>query len=331
MKKLIFTTAVLLLFGSCTVTKQNKSDYSSSLQGGEGYNQIGQVTKARENKKDETKKNNVPSTMVLTQKQSDYNPYRNPREEYIKTGRDFANSYEGINCEEEIEYIKTAKNIYYSDTSSLSSRRESIIGLGRINCQEVIDFLIDVLKNDTSTDLCYDVLLCLGWYRAKSTIPFLVEFSKNVDVFFVNKIAITLCVMEEFDIAASILDRVCLNEDGSISKDCVIAYEYAGKSELTKSFWLSEWNKKDNDKDRMFGIAMKLVEHGIYDIPFPVIKETLYSTERYKRHSALSGLAAIATDEALSLIQNCINDSDVVIANHAKSIIFNLKNGRIKK
>ena len=133
--------------------------------------------------------------------------------------------------------------------------------------------------------------------------------------------------MEEFELAASILDRVCFNEDGSVNKVCIAAYEYAGRDELVRNFWLSEW-KKDPDEESKFGIALKLTEYGIYDIPFSILKETLQGTDTYRRYSAIHGLAAIATEEALELIQNCMNDMDIVVANYAKFVITCLKEGR---
>ena len=267
----------------------------------------------------------------FSQQEGDYNRFRHSREEYIQTGRDIFDSYKYIDCNE--KEIKTDIginiSIFYSDTSSIESKREAMQDLGHTNCEEVIDFYIDVLNNDTSREIRKDALLYLGWLRAKSSIPFLLGATKNNnDLAFVNKIAITLCVMEEFDMAASILDEVCFNEDGSVNRDCIIAYEYAGKTELARNFWLSEWDKHDDDESTFY-IALKLTEYGVYDISFPVIKENLlYNTDKWRRHSALSGLAAIATEEALELIQNCTNDNDFVVADYAKFIIAELKKGR---
>jgi len=266
----------------------------------------------------------------FSQEEGKYNRFRHSREEYIEIGRDMFDSYKDIDCDD-IE-VRVSKNLdistYYSDTSSFESKREAMHSLGHTNCPEVIDFYVDILNNDTSTVMRNDALLYLGWLRAKSSIPSLLEAAKqNNDISFVNRIAITLCVMEEFDRAASILDKVCFNGDGSVAKECIIAYAYAGRDELVKNYYLSEW-EKNNNEDSKFHIALKLTEYGVYDITFSVIKEALNSTHTYKRVSALYGLAAIATEEALELIHICTSDKDIVVSNTSKSILTSLKEER---
>jgi hypothetical protein len=133
--------------------------------------------------------------------------------------------------------------------------------------------------------------------------------------------------MEEFDLAASVLDQICFNEDGSVKKDCIGTYAFAGRDELVKNYYLSEW-EKNLDEETKFRVALRLTEYGIYDITFPIIKQALSSNETYERVSALYGLAAIATAEAIELIQNCNNDKDIVVANTSKWIMNDLKKER---
>ena len=258
-----------------------------------------------------------------------YNRFRHSREEYIEIGRDLAHS-NSIDCNEKEAKvnINLYKSIFYSDTVSVESKQDALYNLSHTNCQEVIDFYENIIKNDAIQNMRNDALLYLGWLRAKSSIPFLLEVAKKEnDLKFVIEIASTLCVMEEFELAVSVLDEICFNEDGSIKKNCIYAYEYAGKDELVRNYWLSEW-EKENDDEEKFGIALRLIRHGIYDISFPIIKEALFTSNTYKRKSALSGLAAIATEEAIELIQNCVNDEDIVVANFAKFIITCLEEGR---
>ena len=267
----------------------------------------------------------------FAQQEGDYNRFRHSREEYIEIGRELAKSYiRDIDCnDKEIRTdISDYKSIFYSDTSSVESKREALHGLVYTNCQEVIDFYVDITKNDLNQEIRKDALLYLGWLRAKSSIPFLLEIAKKENnLAFIVEIATTLCVMEEFELASFILDKVCFKEDGSVKKECIGTYAFVGKDELVKNFYLSEW-EKDNNEEQKFEIALRLTEYGVYDITFSVIKEALFSTHTYKRHSAISGLAAIASEEALELIQSCINDNDIVVANYAKFVILCLKEGR---
>ena len=271
-------------------------------------------------------------TTAFAQQEGIYNPFRHTREEFIAEGRKLLDSnIRNIDCnEKEVKSdINMSKTIFYSDTSSVETKRDAMRYLAYTNCQEVIDFYVGILNNDTSEEMHSDALLYLGWIRATSSIPFLLEFSKRKnDLSFLNNIAKTLCVMEEFELAGSVLDKVCFNEDGSIKAGCISAYAFAGRDVLVKNFYLSEW-KKDYDEDRKFGIALRLTEYGIYDFTFSIIKEALLdTTNTYKRVSALYGLAAIATEEALELIQNCTDDKDMIVANCAKSIVVQLNKGR---
>jgi len=261
-----------------------------------------------------------------------YNRFRHSIEERIIIARDLLSSYRDTEIDCNTKDVKTdtdmSKSIYYSDTASIESKQDALRELVHINCQEVIDFYVNILKTDPNKKLRHDAILYLGWLEAKSTIPVLLEAAKKENEFyFVKRIATTLWIMEEFDLAASLLDRVCFNEDGSVNKDCIEMYESVGRLELTRNFWLSEW-EKDNDENRKLTIALKLTKHGVYDISFPVIKEALESSDTYKRRSAINGLATIASEEALGLIQNCMNDDDIVVANYAKSVITSLKEGR---
>jgi len=260
-----------------------------------------------------------------------YNRFRHTREEHIIIAKELTDSYKNIeidcNDEEIRSETKTYKSIYHSDTASIESKQDVLRELVHINCQEVIDFYVDILHNDPNKQIKADAILYLGWLNAKSNIPVLLEVAKKENnLRFANRIAFTLCLMEEFELAASILDRVCFNEDGSVNKDCIENYEYAGREELVRNYWLSEW-EKDNDENRKLTIALHLTKHGAYDISFSVIKEALEGTDTYKRRSAINGLATIASEEALELIQNCMNDEDVVVANYAKSVITSLKEG----
>ena len=120
-----------------------------------------------------------------------YNRFRYPREDYIQAGRDRLDSY-NIDCNAENVRIITNlyKSIYYSDTSSMESKQDALCSLGHTNCKEVIDFYVDIFKEDSNQEMRYDALKYLGWLRAKSSIPFLMEaVQKDNDVYFVNKIA----------------------------------------------------------------------------------------------------------------------------------------------
>jgi HEAT repeat protein len=269
---------------------------------------------------------------AFTQEEGTYNRFRHSREEYIAVGRDLGKSNNmDIDCnDEEVRAdINESKSIFYSDTSSVEEKSDALWNLGHIKCQEVIDFYEDIIKNNPNQKMRKDALLYLGWLRATSGIPFLLEVAKKENnLFFVIEIAATLCVMEEFELAALILDKVCFDGKGKVKEECIGAYAFAGRNELVKNYFLSEW-EKDNDEETKFRIALILTKYGIYDITFPIIKETLInSTHTYKRHSAISGLAAIATEEAIELIQNCINDNDIVVANYAKFVMLCLKEGR---
>jgi len=267
-------------------------------------------------------------TTAFAQQEGTYNRFRHLRDEFIAVGKDLFDSYKDTDCEEARTDINISKTIFYSDTSSVESKRDVMRWLGHTNCQEVIDFYINILNNDPNKEIRSDAVLYLGWLRAKSSIPHLLETAKKGnDLAFVVEIAGTLCVMEEYDMAASILDKVCFNEDGSVKKYCIGTYEYAGREKLARNFWLLEW-EKDNDEDSKFGIALQLVKNGIYDITFPIIKETVLGIDRNKRKAALTALGAIATEEALELIENCMNDEDFMIASDAKFIMDCLKEGR---
>jgi hypothetical protein len=269
------------------------------------------------------------SYIGFSQKDCDHNPYQHQREEYIQTGREIFNSYKDINCKEVEELIKTAKEIYYSD-QSLASKRDAIGQLGKVNCQVVVDFFIDIVIKESSEQIRYDAIQYLGWIRAKSSIPFLLDFvKKDISKEEKFKIALSLCVMEEYDLAIQIISPFCYDHDGFVLEECIHIYEFAGKTEDAKKYY--ERYFENADKDHLLFVACKLAEYGNHEKAYPILIDALNSGDQEKMHSALFGLATIGDEKAFQLIQEQTKSKNNFIAQRSQFILNYIKRERERR
>jgi hypothetical protein len=165
---------------------------------------------------------------ATAQKCKKYNPYQHTREEYIQTGKEMFESYQYTDCEIRKEQIDECMRLYYSDTSCIP-KHHVIWYLGKVNCPEVIEFYMDVISKDTSERVRCDAIQYLGWLRAEKSIPFLTEYADQTNSLKEkSQIALTLCVMEKYDLALNILDSFCYDENGILKGNCIGIYSFVG-------------------------------------------------------------------------------------------------------
>ena len=324
MKKLISTTAVLLLFVSCTVTKQNSSDYSSSLQGRKGYNQTGQVTHTSENKNIKTKKNTVSSTTVSAQEKADYNPYRYEERKTVQ---------EQINAEEyqkflveECDTLELQTWIEHYNTTKVTQFLWDIL---YYNCSEGIDYAIDLINTSPDEDARKVAISSLGFKRHYDAIPLLLSHVKK-EISSDEKIIVgsTLALLDKKVEALEILNCNCYGRD-DMNDDCIYTYFHSFDKATAIKYFEHYFNKPETQLEA----ASWLATCGIYDKTFPLFVKFLETNTKYERATVYSlvGLATIGTDEAFDIIKQKANNSTGLIARTATQILDERMKERSKK
>ena len=323
MEKIILTTVILLLCISCAVTKQEKLGYSADK---ENYNQTVQTTQAGTHKESGENKNTASaSASVQGTTDSDYNPYRHAREEYIKTGEEFFEEFQNVNCEENKELIQSYINVYYNEKSSNQEIEMAFSIIGQAYCPEIIDFFIEVVAIDSSEKVRCDAIQKLGWLRAKSAVPILRDhLSKDISDYEKACIGSCLTGIGEWDLAQQALNSVCFCKDNDFIDKCLWSYYIIGNESAIRYFnYFLEF-----PESRVWA-ANYLAELGEYEKTFPIFVESIDSGKNIIL--SILGLAIIGTEDALRLIEEQTQNKNEIIAKKAQEILRNFDMGRRKK
>ena len=321
MKKIIFTTAILFLFVSCTVTKQEKAyntSYQHTIDNSMQTVSVGtaQVEKHKENKSETSNNTNASSALTQKKTDNDYNPYQHQREEYIKTGEEFFEEFKKVDCENEEtrKYIENAINGY--NNGKYIGTEFGIISqfLGKMYCPEIIAFFEEVVKKDSSETVRCDAIQKLGWLRAINSVPTLME-QLNKDISDYEKACIGSCltIIGEWKLAETALNSVCFCKDDDIQNKCLWSYYTIGNESAIRYF-----NYFFDFPESKLWAALFLARLGEYEKTFPVFVEAIHNKTGI--NAALYGLAAIGTEESFLLIKEQIQNENEMIAKTAKWI-----------
>ena len=339
MKKIIFITAILLLLVSCTVTKQKKSENQSHQQQVENSTQSAdldkttQTTKPQENKSETSNNTNFSTALSQKKKDSDYNPYQHQREEYIKTGEEFFEGFKKVDCdnEETQKFIDDAIDGYNNGKYTGTAFGEISNYLGKMYCPEIIAFFEEVVKKDTSEAVRCDAIQKLGWLRATSSVPVLMEqLSKNISDYEKACIGSCLTVIGEWDLAETVLNSACFckdygiirMDDHDIRSKCMWSYYIIGNESSIKFF--NSWFEQEEGFLKV-SIAVILAELGEYEKTYPIFIEAIHSDIPNYVYESIRGLAVIGTEEALRLIEIQTQNKNEIIAKEAQGVIGNFK------
>jgi len=331
MKKIIFTTTILVLFVSCTVTK-NTARHSVLVSASPAIDKGAcPLVKAHndENTKSSEVKQEASSTSALTQEKADYNPYRyeekKAAQEQIR-----ADGYKGflaMECDASqlqifMEKYNTTKDVLFL---------YGINGCG--NCPEIIDFAIDLVNTSPDKEARKIAIVMLGSRMYYDVIPLLFNHVKK-DISSDEKIAVAsaLAILGKKKEALEIFDCNCYNMN-DMDDDCTLAYlEFFDKETAIKYF-----EHYFNKPETQLKAASWLAGLGVYDKTFPLFVEFLENNTTYERGTvySLCGLAAIGTEEAFEIIKKYARDDGSVdgglISGTAIRILNRIKEGREKK
>jgi len=341
MKKIIFTTTILVLFVSCTVTKNTarhsaldaessanntspqpspkEREQSPSFGGVRG----GDSRNAKNAKNAETKQNTVSST-AQTQEKSDYNPYgyeeRKAEQEQIRV--DGYKEFLAKECDvlqlqiwqEQYNTSKDAQFLVYIN--------------GYSNCPEVIDFAIDLINTSPDKESRKIAIGMLGFRRYYDAIPLLLNHVKK-DISSDEKIAVAtaLTILDKKTEALEIFDCNCYNMD-NMDNTCVYYYFNMFDKTTALKYFEHYFNKPQTQLEAACWLAMC----GVYDKTFPLFVKFLENNTTYSRgiDYSLVGLAAIGTEEALEIIKQQTKNNTSLIARSAVHTLDVIK-GRWRK
>ena len=315
MKKLMFTTAILLLCISCAVTKQEKLGYSADK---ENHNQTVQATQAGTHKESGENKNTASasaSASVQKTTDSDYNPFRYSEEWKNREEQVAIETYQEFLVKECDTMLLHSFMEDYNTTNDFRSLY-AINGLG--NCPEVIDYIINIINTSSDKEARKYAIGMLGFRRCYDAIPFLLNHAKK-DILPDEKIAIavTLNILDEKTEAFNMFNCNCYLID-NMDYYCVKYYIDLSDRSISLKYFDYYLNKPHTQIEA----ASYLAKLGFCDKVFPVFAEFLKNNTAYQRETeiALLGLATIWTEEAFELIRIQTQSKNEKIAKRAQEI-----------
>jgi len=252
------------------------------------------------------------------QSDMDYNPYQHAREEYIKTGDEFFESFQKVDCNENKEFIQNAIDGYYAGEYSGEKFEEISSFLGKMYCPEIITFFEKVVEIDSSEKVRCDAMQKLGWLRAKTSVPILLNhLNSNISDYEKACIGSCLTIIGEWNLAVPVLNAVCFCKDDDILQKCIWSYYIVGGENAINYFNLMF----EQDESRKPAAALFLAELGEYEKALPYFVEIMNTGGIGNQILyAIKGLAAIGTEEAFKLIKEQTQNKNEVIAKEAKWI-----------
>ena len=349
MKKLIFTTTILLLFVSCAVTKHGKTDYTSYQQPIENSTQNTgtKSVQTTEYKGSATNKNAVSAINAQTDKNvlcerlisellpqnKEYNRYKYAREEYIIFS--LSKDYEWEDC----HLVKESIEKFYA--ANPKERYEHPVGyiryIGYFQCREAYDFLETQIKeNPLEEDRCA-AITTLAQKLNPDYLPCILEYAEKKSLSINEKYALASAYTvfgiyndrpDLIEKAVIILDELCYDYKNGVVHDCIWEYFKIGGQPALDFFYY--YLEKNNSR---LVAAQKLAELGglnEYKKTFPIFIEAINSGNQNDIHIALYGLAAIGTEDAFELIRKQTKSDNEFIAKEAKWILenINIKGGQ---
>ena len=357
MKKIIFTTTILVLFVSCTVTKNtarhsalnaeslanNTSPQPSPKErehfilsedlGAVSHNDTGSSTAAPIDKKmllERLRAELIPQT-------KDYNPYRYIREEHIISILEL-----GVDEWKDCDLVKELINKFYA--ADQKEREEYpvdyIARIGSFQCQEAYDFLEYQIKTSPlEKDRC-TAITTLAWKLHPDYLPCILEYAKKDSLSVQEKSALACAFMvwgvytfnPEFkEKSVNILDEICYNSSLDYATDagCIWAYIKVGGISAI-NFFNSRFEQQKGAKK--VEDALFLAWLGEYEKTFPIFVEIMNKGGvGMDIIYAIKGLAIIGTEEALRLIGTQIQSTNEWIAREAQGVLETFDRERRKK
>ena len=177
-----------------------------------------------------------------------------------------------------------------------------------VRCPESFRFLETQINNSHSeTDRC-NALVNLAWMLDSDELPVIQQYANKLSLSVQEKsaVAAALMIYGVHDslprlVARSLqmLDEICSDTSLYVLENCIVSYFLEGGNSALKFFT----SQLQQEKYKLYA-ALFLARLGEHKQTFPIFAVALNSEDDYEVHTAILGLAAMGTEEAVQLIAN---------------------------
>ena len=236
----------------------------------------------------------------------DYHPYEYAQEELFLTSLGVREVYESDDCDRAIEIINR-----FSQAEARGDEKEKynlMRSVSFFQCEESYNFLeTQIKRNPSETDRC-NAIMFLAWMLNPDYLPCILEYAKKDRLSIQEKAAIATAFMvfgihdANLDLkeqAIKMLDEICVDAPPQILGSCILNY-FSLRGDMAIKFFTAQLKQEEF---KLYA-ALFLAQLGEHEQAFPILVEALSSEDTYEIHTAVMGLAAIGTGEAIQLIRN---------------------------
>jgi len=253
------------------------------------------------------------------------NPYEYAKEELFLTSLGVRDQYESDDCATARDYIS---RFYSADAKGNDNEKQyALRAISFFQCSESYTFFESQIKSSRDETNRCQALMFLARMQNPDYLPVILEYAQNSRLSVEEKAAVATAFMvfgvhtsytnlkEE---AIQMLDEICYDEPADVLVGCIMNYFKIGGAASFKFFY-----EQLKQKEFELYAALFLARLGEHKQTFPIFAAALSSEDEYEVHTAILGLAAINTDEAIELIMNLPEEKNRV-SQKERLIKFNL-------
>jgi len=242
----------------------------------------------------------------LTAQTPNSHPYEYAQEELFINSSSFRERHESHDCETARALINRFHNAEAKENHE--EKWNTLKSVSFVPCAESYHFLETVIKTGRSeTDRCH-ALINLSWMRNPDKLPVILEYSKKLTLSMREKAAVATALTiygirdslpHLVEQSITILDEIGYDCPEDVLEHCILSYWMIG-GDAALNFFNSQL---EQEKNKLYA-ALFLAQLGEHKQTFPIFAAALSSDDEYEVHTAIIGLAAIGTEEAIELIIN---------------------------
>jgi len=236
----------------------------------------------------------------------DHHPYEYAQEELFLTSFGVREIYESDDC---VMAQAMMNKFYNAETRGDEKEKYNYLrSISFFYCKEAFNFLETQIKNNPNeTDRC-NAIMFLAWMLNPDYLPCILEYAKKDKLSIQEKAAIATAFMvfgihdANLDLkeqAIKMLDEICVGAPVNILTYCILNYFNLGGDVAIKFFTA----QLKQEEFKLYA-ALFLAQLGEHKQAFPILARALSSEDTYEVYVAVTGLAAIGTEEAMKLIRN---------------------------
>lgn len=245
------------------------------------------------------------------------------QQDYVNTMRGFVEENKQIPYNENTKASLDTIIFYYNNETNIK-KKQFFLQFIKLYSQESIDFLEDIVQNESSEELRISAINSLAFIGSTESIPFLLGRTEDDNVSDYEKVIIAsgLILLQDTVNGETLLNNYCYSNDSMLCYKCIWSYYMLGNTSAINYYRYLINNLKD---DINVNIAVqKLAELGDIETAYPVM-EKIMNDENSIKGGIMRILKAIGDDKSIQLIKKTLNDKNETNKDYAKKILKNIK------